>query len=45
MTSPRSGHAIVLVSDEFDELLDHCDRILVMNQGQIVEELRPPRPR
>jgi ABC-type sugar transport system ATPase subunit len=34
------GIGILLVSDEFEELIDHCDRILVMNQGRIVMETR-----
>jgi ABC-type sugar transport system ATPase subunit len=33
------GVAIVLVSSEFDELLEHCDRLLVMASGSIVAEL------
>jgi ribose transport system ATP-binding protein len=33
-----SGIGIIMVSSEFPELLNACDRILVMNSGQIVGE-------
>ena len=32
-----SGRAVLLVSFDLDDLLRHCDRILVMNRGQLTE--------
>ncbi len=34
------GKALVVASSELDELLELCDRILVMSSGRIVKELR-----
>ncbi|MDI9640874.1 ABC transporter ATP-binding protein [Kamptonema cortianum] len=33
----RSGCAVLLVSFDIDEILEHCDRILVINGGRIQE--------
>lgn len=33
----RAGAAALVVSFDLDELLEHCDRILVMNAGRLVE--------
>jgi simple sugar transport system ATP-binding protein len=33
----REGVATLLVSYDLDDLLSHCDRILVMNRGRLVE--------
>ena len=33
----RAGAAVLVVSFDIDELLTHCDRILVINHGQITE--------
>jgi len=38
----RGGGAVLLVSEDLDELLQVCDRILVMYRGRIVGDL--PRP-
>ena len=34
----QEGVAIVVISEEIHELLDMCDRILVMYQGKITKE-------
>lgn len=33
----RQGGAVLVVSFDIDELLTHCDRILVINHGQVTE--------
>ena len=33
------GIALVIVSDDLPELLQNCDRILVMNNGRVVDAL------
>lgn len=33
------GISLVIVSDDLPELLQNCDRILVMNRGELVDEL------
>ncbi|MEM7537431.1 MAG: sugar ABC transporter ATP-binding protein [Chloroflexota bacterium] len=35
------GMGLVVISDDMPELLQTCNRILLMRQGRIVEELRP----
>ncbi len=37
-----SGGAVLFISSELDELMGVCDRILVMNQGEIVGAFDPP---
>ncbi len=37
-----NGLSVVLVSSELKELLDICDRILVLNNGEFVEEIERP---
>ncbi len=39
------GVAVAIVSDELNELIDICDRILVFYRGRIVREFRKPDPR
>ena len=34
--------AVVIVSSDFDELAEVCDRVLVMTEGQVVAESRRP---
>jgi simple sugar transport system ATP-binding protein len=34
----RQGMAILLISDEISEVLDNCNRVLVMNRGRIIQE-------
>ena len=34
------GIGLLIVSDDLPELLQNCDRILVMNSGRIIEDLR-----
>ena len=34
-----SGHAIILISDEIQEILGMCDRIVVMHEGKITGTL------
>jgi ribose transport system ATP-binding protein len=36
------GAAVVLVSSDFDELAGLCDRVLVVDDGRIVDEIRSP---
>ncbi|MGW6599836.1 sugar ABC transporter ATP-binding protein [Streptomyces sp. NPDC055036] len=33
-----AGHAVLIVSSEFEELLGACDRVLVMRRGQLIAE-------
>ena len=40
----RQGVAVVFISEEIRELLDVCDRIVVMYQGEIVAEFTPGDP-
>ena len=35
----EQGNSIILVSSEMEELLELCDRILILRQGEIVDEL------
>lgn len=34
------GNGVILVSSEMEELLELCDRILILRQGEIIEELK-----
>ena len=36
-----AGLSSIFVSSELEELLDVCDRILVMHQGRVVAEVEP----
>jgi ribose transport system ATP-binding protein len=38
----RAGTALLVVSSDFEELAELCDRVLVMVQGRIVSEVSPP---
>jgi len=38
----NAGTAVLLVSEDLDELLDLADRIVVMREGRIVHEGRNP---
>ncbi len=38
----ESGMAIIMISDEIDEVLKNCNRVLVMNKGQIAGEFETP---
>jgi simple sugar transport system ATP-binding protein len=38
----RGGMAIVMISDEIEELRDNCNRILIMRKGRIVGEIADP---
>ena len=35
------GTTVLIVSSEFEELIAHCDRIVVLTKGRIVGEFRP----
>ena len=37
----NTGHAVLLISFELDEILKLSDRIVVMHEGQIVGEIDP----
>ena len=37
----RMGVSTIFVSTELEELLEVCHRILIMRQGQIVDEVNP----
>lgn len=39
----RQGLTVILVSSELKELLDICDRILILNKGEFVEEVTRDR--
>jgi ribose transport system ATP-binding protein len=36
------GTAVVLVSIDFEEVAGLCDRVLVVNEGRVIAELRKP---
>lgn len=36
----RQGNAAIVVSSEVNELVDVCDRILIMSRGEIISELK-----
>lgn len=38
----KSGMAIVMISDEIEEVRDNCNRIIVMRKGSIVGEITDP---
>ena len=38
------GHAILLASTDAEELVDSCDRVVVMSHGRRVGELAARRP-
>jgi len=38
----QSGAAILIISSEMEELLGLCDRVLVMNRGEIKDEVSKP---
>lgn len=33
------GIAVLLISDEIEEVLNNCDRILIMKEGSLIDEL------
>ncbi len=35
----ENGHSVILISSETEELLQNCDRIIVMNEGRVSGEL------
>jgi simple sugar transport system ATP-binding protein len=35
----EDGMGLIIVSDDLPELLQNCDRILVMNSGEVVSDL------
>jgi simple sugar transport system ATP-binding protein len=35
----REGMAIIMISDEIPEILDNCNRVLIMAKGRIVKEI------
>jgi len=37
-----SGHAAILISSEFEELVEGADRIIVINEGVSIRELINP---
>lgn len=39
------GLAVIVISDDIPEVIQNCNRVLVMNAGRIVSELDPRRPR
>ena len=39
----RTGTSIVMVSSEIEELIDNCDRILVLARGRLAGEFHPRR--
>jgi ABC-type sugar transport system ATPase subunit len=40
----KQGVAVVIISEEIRELMDVCDRILVMYNGEIASEIKPGDP-
>ena len=43
--SPPRAPAILMISSDLPEVLGMSDRILVMHQGRVQADLRPPRAR
>ena len=41
-SAARQGSAVVLVTVDFEEMEGLCDRVLVLNEGAIVADLRAP---
>lgn len=39
----RQGMGIIMISDEAQEILDNCNRVIVMSGGRIIEEIRDSR--
>ncbi|WP_425083461.1 hypothetical protein [Ruegeria profundi] len=39
----EKGFGVVLISSEFEELVEDADRIVVMHEGRAVKELTNPR--
>ena len=37
----RHGVSTIFVSSELEELLEVCNRILIMKEGQLIGEVRP----
>ncbi|MCL1811987.1 MAG: sugar ABC transporter ATP-binding protein, partial [Treponema sp.] len=35
----RNGMSIIMISDEIPEILDNCNRVLVMAGGRIIKEI------
>ena len=35
----ESGMAIIMISSEMEEIINMCDRVMIMRQGKIVGEL------
>jgi simple sugar transport system ATP-binding protein len=40
-----AGMAVILISDEVDEVFDHCERVLVMAEGRMVHSCVPAHSR
>jgi simple sugar transport system ATP-binding protein len=38
----RNGMAIIMISDEIDEVLKNCNRVLIMKKGRIASEITDP---
>ncbi|MDR0448743.1 MAG: sugar ABC transporter ATP-binding protein [Treponema sp.] len=36
----RNGMSIIMISDEIPEILDNCNRVLVMAEGRIIKEIK-----
>jgi ABC-type uncharacterized transport system ATPase subunit len=41
VASAAQGAAVLLVSEDLDELFDLCDRLVVLNRGRIAGEFEP----
>jgi ribose transport system ATP-binding protein len=41
-TSAREGSSVVVVSSDFDELAQLCDRVVVMVLGRTIADVKPP---
>ena len=44
MAARNRGAAVLLVSEDLDELLELSDRLVVMFHGQFVHEAEPAKP-
>jgi len=36
----QNGHSVIIISSETDELLNNCDRLVILSEGKVTGELR-----
>jgi ribose transport system ATP-binding protein len=40
VAAAEQGGAVVVSTSDLEEAADHCDRVLIMNEGEIIAELQ-----